>query len=72
MIRAGACKRLPCGDGAHGPRVYDWTWTPIRTAFADDRRGWVLARASSGGSNNGASVEFRFLMQLVEDDLVDR
>ena len=33
-IRAGAWQRLSCGDGAHGPRVYDWAWTPIRTTFA--------------------------------------
>jgi SRSO17 transposase len=46
VIRAGAWTRLSCGDGAHGPRVYDWAWTPIRAPFADDRRGWVLARRS--------------------------
>ena len=46
VIRAGAWKRLSCGDGAHGPRVYDWAWTPIRAPFAHDRRGWVLARRS--------------------------
>jgi hypothetical protein len=45
-IRAGAWRRRSCGDGAHGPQVYDWAWTPIRTVFAHDRRGWVLARRS--------------------------
>jgi hypothetical protein len=45
-IRAGAWRRLSCGDGAHGPRVYDWAWTPIRTEFPHGRRGWVLARRS--------------------------
>ena len=45
-IRAGAWQRMSCGDGAHGPRVYDWAWTPIRTTFAHGRRGWVLARRS--------------------------
>jgi SRSO17 transposase len=45
MIRAGAWRRISCGDGAHGPRVYDWVSTPIRTtAFPDKRSGWVLAR----------------------------
>jgi SRSO17 transposase len=47
-VRAGAWRRMSCGDGAHGPRTYDWTWTPIRTQFAHDRRGWVLARRSLG------------------------
>jgi SRSO17 transposase len=46
VIRPGAWQRMSCGDGAHGPRVYDWAWTPIRTTFAHERRGWVLARRS--------------------------
>jgi SRSO17 transposase len=43
-IRAGAWRRMSCGDGAHGPRVYDWVRAPIRAVFGADRRGWVLAR----------------------------
>jgi SRSO17 transposase len=43
-IRAGAWRRMSCGDGAHGPRVYDWVSVPIRAAFPHGRRGWVLAR----------------------------
>jgi SRSO17 transposase len=45
-VRAGAWQRMSCGDGAHGPRVYDWAWTPIRSVVASGRRGWVLARRS--------------------------
>jgi SRSO17 transposase len=45
-VRAGAWQRMSCGDGAHGPRVYDWAWTPIRSVVAPGRRGWVLARRS--------------------------
>jgi SRSO17 transposase len=45
-VRAGAWQRMSCGDGAHGPRVYDWAWTPVRGVFAHGRRGWVLARRS--------------------------
>jgi SRSO17 transposase len=43
---AGAWKRRSCGDGAHGPRVYDWVATPIRRDFGHNRRGWVMARRS--------------------------
>ncbi|GAA1579077.1 IS701 family transposase [Dactylosporangium maewongense] len=43
-VRAGAWTRMSCGDGAHGPRVYDWVATPIRQQFPHGRRGWVLAR----------------------------
>lgn len=45
-IRAGAWKRRSAGDGAHGPRVYDWVAVPIRRDFGPQRRGWVLARRS--------------------------
>jgi SRSO17 transposase len=45
-LPAGAWKRRSCGDGAHGPRVYDWVSVPIRRDFGSQRRGWVLARRS--------------------------
>jgi SRSO17 transposase len=45
-VRSGAWQRLSCGDGAHGPRRYDWARVPIRRTFAHGRRGWVLARRS--------------------------
>lgn len=45
-LPAGAWTRLSCGDGAHGPRRYDWARLPIRQTFPHDRRGWVLARRS--------------------------
>jgi SRSO17 transposase len=45
-VPAGAWRRHSAGDGAHGPRVYDWARVPIRRPFAHGRRGWVLARRS--------------------------
>jgi len=45
-VRAGAWQRLSCGDGARGPRRYDWARVPIRRTFAHGRCGWVLARRS--------------------------
>jgi SRSO17 transposase len=45
-VRPGAWVRMSCGDGAHGPRRYDWARVPIRREFGKDRRGWVLARRS--------------------------
>ncbi len=45
-VRPGAWVRMSCGDGAHGPRRYDWVCVPIRREFGTDRRGWVLARRS--------------------------
>ncbi|MGC4857483.1 IS701 family transposase, partial [Micromonospora sp. DT4] len=45
-LPARSWTRLSCGDGAHGPRRYDWARLPIRETFAHERRGWVLARRS--------------------------
>jgi SRSO17 transposase len=45
-LPARSWRRRSCGDGAHGPRLYDWTMTPIRRDYGPDRRGWVLARRS--------------------------
>ena len=45
-VPAGAWARMSCGDGAHGPRRYDWARLPIRRPFAHGRHGWVLARRS--------------------------
>ena len=39
--------QLSAGDGAKGPRVYDWTWGFIReSAFQEGWREWWLARRS--------------------------
>jgi hypothetical protein len=39
-------RRRSCGNDAHGPRVYDWAWVPIRPLHAPGRGHWVLARRS--------------------------
>ena len=38
QVKATAWKRLSCGDGAQGPRIFDWAWVPLRPAL---RPGWV-------------------------------
>jgi len=41
-----AWQPMSCGDGAHGPRIYDWAAAPIRP-LRDRRYGhWLLARRS--------------------------
>jgi SRSO17 transposase len=37
-IPAEAWRRLSCGAGAQGPRLYDWAWVPLRPALL---AGWV-------------------------------
>jgi SRSO17 transposase len=45
-LPARAWRRMSCGDGAHGPRVYDWVRVPIRPYWAPGRGHWLLARRS--------------------------
>jgi len=45
-LDASAWQRLSCGDGAHGPRVYDWAAVPIRPLREPGRGHWTLARRS--------------------------
>jgi SRSO17 transposase len=45
-LPAQAWRRISCGDGAHGPRVYDWARVPIRIGWRAGRGHWLLARRS--------------------------
>ncbi|MFE9853633.1 IS701 family transposase [Streptomyces sp. NPDC005576] len=38
--------RLACGNGAHGPRIYDWAAAPIRPWREEGWDHWLLARRS--------------------------
>ncbi|CAM5282020.1 IS701 family transposase [Streptomyces atroolivaceus] len=39
-------KRCSCGNGAHGPRIYNWARFEVRPWHREDRRHWVIARRS--------------------------
>ena len=39
-LEPGDWRRLSCGDGAQGERLYDWAYVPVRPAL---RGGWVHA-----------------------------
>ncbi len=39
-LPATGWRRLSCGEGAQGPRCYDWAYLPVRPALRD---GWVHA-----------------------------
>ena len=41
-----AWRRLACGDGAHGPRFYDWAVIDIRPLRRSGFGHWLLARRS--------------------------
>jgi SRSO17 transposase len=38
--------RVSAGDGAKGPRWYDWTWLPLAAPWQPDWRRWLLVRRS--------------------------
>jgi SRSO17 transposase len=39
-------RRISCGDGAHGQRLYDWARIAIRPVWEDGFGHWILARRS--------------------------
>ncbi len=39
-------QRLSAGDGAKGPRWYDWTWVPIRPLREPGKGYWLVVRRS--------------------------
>jgi len=38
--------RLSAGDGAKGPRWYDWMWLPLAAPWQPDWRRWLVVRRS--------------------------
>ena len=45
MEAEGWC-RLSAGDGAKGPRWYDWRWLPLAAPLQPQWRRWLLVRRS--------------------------
>jgi SRSO17 transposase len=45
-VPAGAWHRLSCGDGAKGPRLYDWACCPTNCLDPDTYSRWLLIRRS--------------------------
>ncbi|WP_443029647.1 IS701 family transposase [Spirillospora sp. NBC_01491] len=43
-LKPDGWQRLSCGDGAHGPRVYDWAAVDIRPWREAGKGHWLLAR----------------------------
>lgn len=39
-------QRISVGDGAKGPRIYDWTWLPLESVPKPHWRQWLLVRRS--------------------------
>jgi len=45
-VPADAWRRLSCGDGAKGPRLYDWAVTPVNCPEPESYGRWLLIRRS--------------------------
>ncbi|WP_420819983.1 IS701 family transposase [Sinosporangium album] len=48
-----AWKRLSCGDGAKGPRLYDWALATVHAGAEPGCRRWLLARRSLAPNGRG-------------------
>jgi SRSO17 transposase len=46
-VPAGAWHRLSCGDGAKGPRLYDWAVTRVNCPQPEAFQRWLLVRRST-------------------------
>ena len=46
QVPAEGWQRLSAGDGAKGPRWYDWAWVPIRPLREPAKGHWLLVRRS--------------------------
>jgi SRSO17 transposase len=45
-VPANAWRRLSCGDGSKGPRLYDWAVTPVNCPEPESYGRWLLIRRS--------------------------
>jgi SRSO17 transposase len=46
LVPAEGWVRLSAGDGAKGPRLYDWAWVPLAEPVASGWGRWLLVRRS--------------------------
>ena len=46
QVEVGDWSRLSAGDGAKGPRVYNWAWVVIRPLREEGKGYWLLVRRS--------------------------
>ncbi len=46
QVEEGDWSRLSAGDGAKGPRVYEWVWVVIRPLREEGKGYWLLVRRS--------------------------
>jgi SRSO17 transposase len=49
VLPAEGWTRLSAGEGAKGPRWYDWRWLPLAEPLEPDWRRWLLVRRSVRG-----------------------
>jgi SRSO17 transposase len=62
-VPPGAWKRLSAGDGAKGPRLYDWVWLPYRSDTAEGWKKGLLIRRQIARPG-----EFAFYLTLSSEE----
>lgn len=53
-----AWKRLSCGNGSKGPRVYDWLRVPVNHPYADRWQRWLVARRGLAAPEDPRSTAY--------------
>lgn len=57
-LPATAWQRLSAGDGAKGPRLYDWARLPVNSPYSPDWERWLLARRSLTDPDDPRSIAY--------------
>lgn len=63
-----AWTRLSCGEGAQGPRLYDWAYVPLRPAL---REGWVHALLTRRHPDRSAEVAYYLVYAPLDAPLAE-
>lgn len=70
-LPATAWQRLSAGDGAKGPRLYDWARMPVNSLSSPDWERWLLARRSLTDPDDPRSSAYFLAFAPAETTLAD-
>jgi SRSO17 transposase len=70
-LPATVWQRLSAGDGAKGPRLYDWARLPVNSPYSPDWERWLLARRSLTDPDDPRSIAYFLAFAPAETTLED-
>jgi SRSO17 transposase len=68
---AAAWETLSAGDGAKGPRVYDWTRVRVNNAYAPEWERWLVARRSLVSPDDPRSTAYFLVFAPADTPLAE-